>query len=229
MVGLKRTMRKPGTLFRYRSLSGDGFRHTQDIFLRHRLYLPVHFQLNDPTEGVYRHKKGLERRGDSYYAPDSPLLHHDKEVRVLSFSEDHRNALMWSHYADYHQGICIGFKRAIMEQLAPLQQVHYRTRVPTLPEELPEEDKLSAGFLSKSVDWGYEREWRIITFDRREYLDLPRGAISVVVFGVRTPQDDRDWVLEWLRLSECKAAVKEVEFSGHAARMHVSSFNKGDE
>jgi len=222
-------MRRPGTLYRYRSLAGEGFRHTQDIFLRHRLYLPVHSQLNDPTEGVYRHKKRLERRGDSHYAPDSPLLHPEKETRVLSFSEDHRNALMWSHYADYHRGICIGFRRAVMEQLAPLQQVHYRARVPTLPEELPEEEKLSASFLSKSGDWGYEREWRIITFDGREYLNLPCGAISVVIFGARTPKDDREWVLEWLRLSESKAAMKKVEFSGHAAKMHVSSFSKGDE
>ncbi len=222
-------MRLPGTLFRYRSLTGDGFRHTQDIFLRHRLYVPIHTQLNDPTEGVYRHKKSLERRGDSYYAPEAPLLHPDKEVRVVSFSEDQRNALMWSHYADYHRGICIGFRRQVMEQLATLHRVHYRVRVPTLLEELPEEDKLSTAFLSKSKEWGYEREWRIITFDGRQYLDLPRGAISVVLFGFRTPQEDREWVVEWLRLSESKAAMRKVEFSGHAAKMHVSSFDKGEE
>lgn len=96
-------MKRPATLFRYRSLAGDGFRHTQDLFLRHRLYIPLSSQFNDPTGGAYRHRKGLVQRGSSLFAPDCPLLLPKEHVRVVSFTEDHRNTLMCSHYADYHR------------------------------------------------------------------------------------------------------------------------------
>lgn len=219
-------MRQSRVLYRYRSLTGSGFRYTQDIFLRRRLYLPERWELNDPTEGAYRLKpRVLEEAGLSYHTY-SPLRAANDDARILSFSESERNALMWSHYADQHRGICIGFKRSALEGIADLRQVRYRSRVPVLSAETVDEAKSEAGFLSKSTHWKYESEWRIINFEGKKYLDLPSDAISVVVLGVRTSQEDREWLFEWLRLSGCSAVVKFVEFSGHAAKMHVLPFRQ---
>ena len=55
------------------------------------------------------------------------------------------------------------------------------------------------------------------------------GIITQVIFGERTPKEDREWVFEWLRLSNCKAATKRVRFSGAVARLHVETYREEDE
>lgn len=211
-----------GTLFRYRSLAGDGFRFAQEIFLRHRLFLPLHSQLNDPAEGVYRIATPLEKRGDRWVAPDLPLIRHEGTVRILSFSEDAKHPLMWAHYADSHRGICLGFDTSYLTRIA---QVRYPTRIPRLDPKLPDARKLEAAFLTKRAAWSYEREWRIIQSEAAEdsysYINFPPHAITEVVLGHRITEDDEDWVRQWLRLGECKARLRRATFSGSVGRLHL--------
>jgi hypothetical protein len=217
------------TLFRYRSLSGDGFRFTQDIFFRRRLYWPLHSNLNDPAEGVYRVALGLVQHTDGKWsAPDVPLARPEIDVRVLSFSEDPKHPLMWSHYADAHRGICIGFRR---DKLPTTVRVRYPQRVPRLDPSLSVEERTRAAFLTKRAPWTYEREWRLIgtpeTSAGSPYIALPAGAITQVIFGDRTSDDDRSWVLEWLRLSDHRVRVRQVRFSGSVGRLHLSDLHNG--
>ena len=224
-------MTKVATLFRYRSLAGDGFRFVQDIFFRNRLYWPLHSQLNDPAEGVYRHKLPLVQRTDGKWYPQAaPLLAPDGDVRVLSFSEDPAHALMWAHYADAHRGICLGFRRSFFSQATP---VRYPNRVPRLDPNLPETKRRSAAFLTKRAAWSYEREWRLIGLDSgseaHRYVSLRKGVITQVIFGARTSRDDRDWVFQWLKLTSCRARTRRVQFSGAAARLHLEDISENYE
>jgi len=224
-------MRRVTTLFRYRNLAGDGFRFAQEIFLLNRLFWPLHSQLNDPAEGVYRHALRLVRHFNGLlYPPDAPLLRPGGDVRVLSFSEDPKHPLMWSHYADAHRGICIGFRRDFFSQAMP---VRYPQRVPRLDAGLPPETKRAAAFLTKRPAWAYEREWRLIDFDdasrNNPYVTLCPGVVTQVIFGERTSRDDRDWVFQWLRLSGCRAVTRRVRFSGAAARLHIENVTERDE
>ena len=194
-------MRKVTTLFRYRSLAGDGFRFAQDIFLRNRLFWPFHSQLNDPAEGIYRELVGLVQSPDGrWYAPDAPLKRPDMDVRVLSFSEDPKHPLMWSHYANSHRGICIGFRRDFFPGVL---RVRYPQRVPRLNLGLPVEQKRATAFLTKRKAWAYEREWRLVDSTNasrdKPYVTLKPKIITQVIFGEQTPLEDREWVFEWLR------------------------------
>src|ERR1039458_1306131 len=40
-----------------------------------------------------------------------------QQVGVLSFSKNRDHILLWSHYADNHQGICIGYNKEILLKL----------------------------------------------------------------------------------------------------------------
>lgn len=219
-----------GTLYRYRSLAGDGFRNTQDIFLRKRLYWPLHSELNDPAEGSYRDAVGLEKGSDGrWYAPKVPLKRPIAEARVLSFTEDPRHPLMWAHYANAHRGLCLGFLRSA---LTGVQPVRYPARVPRVSADTPEEELAAKTFLTKRKAWAYEREWRLVSAatasEQQSFVGLSAKALARVILGERMPPEDREWVFEWLRLSGCHASTWRVTFSGAEAKLHLVRVSPSD-
>ena len=74
---------------------------------------------------------------------------------LLSFSKTWKNPLLWSHYADRHKGICLGFD--VRDDLG--ESVEYvKSRVPLdLP---PTSDLVKRTLFSKYEGWSYEEEWR---------------------------------------------------------------------
>ena len=47
---------------------------------------------------------------------EEALKHSLQTVGICSFSKARKNQLMWSHYADEHKGICIGFKEEYLRE-----------------------------------------------------------------------------------------------------------------
>ncbi|MBL0543901.1 DUF2971 domain-containing protein [Aeromonas jandaei] len=96
---------------------------------------------------------------------------------IVSLSETHRNLLMWSHYANSHRGICIGYKSNFLSSLprpekendegkySPIK-VNYdscRFDIEKYLNEKPFFREMAIESLSKkSDDWIYEKEHRCI-------------------------------------------------------------------
>lgn len=87
------------------------------------------------------------------------------EFVVLSLTEDPGSLLMWGHYAANHSGFIIGFAsdQDILAGVSPhrqLARVRYSSERPSREvfEQLTREELL----LTKSREWNYESEWRII-------------------------------------------------------------------
>jgi len=68
--------------------------------------------LNDPFEGIY-YERGLRNLsqavGDRYKDTVRYVQEHIKKVGVICLTEAKDNLLMWSHYANNHKGIAVGF------------------------------------------------------------------------------------------------------------------------
>ena len=74
---------------------------------------------------------------------------------MLCFSRKWQNPVLWSHYADSHRGICLGFE--VDEQsILPVRYVSKRTPLP-LP---PTQDAMKQLLFTKYRDWSYEEELR---------------------------------------------------------------------
>ena len=96
---------------------------------------------------------------------------------------------MWSHYADGHRGICLEFDRG-NDLIGTTQQVKYRKTYPewTNPYEMPDPLDL---ILTKSEEWWYEREWRIVATPldgplkicNADFVRLPDGALTAIIVG----------------------------------------------
>jgi len=88
----------------------------------------------------------------------------NEKFGLVCFSDDWVNPLMWSHYAEKHRGICLGFD----VDTRVLHQVRYVSDRPSL--EVPPTLETAQGLLwTKFRDWSYEREWRAwLQLDERE-------------------------------------------------------------
>lgn len=109
----------------------------------------------------------LKRIEDGSFATD--LL---KDVGIVSLSKDPLSILMWSHYAEFHRGFVLEFRIPIMgrkkdlplatDRLLPLP-VQYKSERPyvAVGTELPI-DLLEKIVLTKSLEWSYEAEERVL-------------------------------------------------------------------
>ena len=114
---------------------------------------------------------------------------------VCCFSEIWDSILMWSHYADHHQGICLGYDETdfMKKHSGILNKVRYSTHYPdvTLGEITRDPNKMLEKYLlTKHVDWRYEKEWRLIIIEDacRKRVTSP-FPIKEIIVGVKTDSE----------------------------------------
>lgn len=134
----------------------------------------------------------------------------NNNVGVLRLSEVRDSLLMWGHYSENHQGFLIGFdqdhpffsiRRGPDDEFGFLRQVKYcgnRPRV-NLAHTAGTE-----WFETKSQDWSYEREWRMmrVLHDAQRRIDaaphpiclfgFPVEAVTEIIIGLRSTQELRN-------------------------------------
>jgi len=113
--------------------------------------------------------------------------------RVYCLSEKPDSPLMWALYADAHRGVCLEFDGRI----APFTRQSAATKV-EYQRVYPTYDVVTVGYqplVTKSADWSYEAEWRVIAEERAfalgnetfktddGFLTLPDGALKSVTIG----------------------------------------------
>ncbi len=88
--------------------------------------------------------------------------------RICCLAENHCSILMWSHYAGQHLGYCIGFRRISGINFGDgsiCKPVNYTNDYPlcTLSQIGPNGDLTDALLYTKSREWEYENEWRLLS------------------------------------------------------------------
>lgn len=136
------------------------------------------------------------------------------QLGILSLTETPDNLLMWAHYAASHEGFVIGVdenhsyfncKRSSDDDLRRLSKVKYVEKRPSLSmTQLTVEDVL----LTKSRQWEYEKEWRIlrplleadkVIQDAKQavYLfEFPPEIIRSVILGYRISEGLKDRIIQ---------------------------------
>jgi hypothetical protein len=124
------------------------------------------------------------------------------KTRVLSFSENWDNILMWSHYADSHKGLCLGFTVSRRARDTDFKNVRYpsasdENERPTLDlsyEEFKTTQMAEKAIFVKSHDWKYEKEVRLVgPWAKDKYYSLHanrnRIALSEVIYGSKMSKE----------------------------------------
>ncbi len=170
-------------------------------------------------------KKLCSMRGDSWpheiekaFGPTEPRtqsLHpmiHDgvrelsRRLRVFCLCDNKTSVTMWSHYADHHRGVVLGFDTRVLEDewKTIAEPVEYPICLPevfsidqllaTVMFGCPLPDtyaSLRSWVTTKAPEWAYEKEWRLFDIVGRMELGcrdakcIPRGVIREIVLGCR--------------------------------------------
>lgn len=122
---------------------------------------------------------------------------------ILCFTHLCNNQLMWTHYAKSHTGVCIQFRvRSVDEHshidfIGEAQPVEYADRCPVINfvrdnrADIPRK-----AFLTKTLPYNYEEEWRIVRYDDGPGLKpIPKGIIGRVLLGVKIERGNRERVI----------------------------------
>lgn len=93
------------------------------------------------------------------------------KMGIACLSEADNSLLMWAHYANNHRGMCVEYELLEFNSrlgFSPVPIIYSDERVSIHTFETLEQDiqgKFIESLTSKSADWSYEREWRIIRED----------------------------------------------------------------
>lgn len=125
-----------------------------------------------------------------WYTGYSTLQHILDTVGVICFSIDPDNYLMWSHYTKNHTGFCVGFDENILDSFDDFEcfgQVNYSHSVPVFNYFTQNKNEFyKAIFLNKSLNWEYEREFRIITRGNgNKHFDC--SLVKEIIIGCKSP------------------------------------------
>lgn len=119
-----------------------------------RLKVATFDDLNDPFElrGV-RLENRSERKRFNHWRKRTAA-----ELGLMCFSKCWRNPVLWSHYAEEHKGICLGFD----VPASCLSKVQYAPERLQFEQLIPNKCQLQKLLRTKYEDWKYEAEYRRI-------------------------------------------------------------------
>jgi hypothetical protein len=141
--------------------------------------------------------------------------------------------LMWAHYAEKHKGVCLEFDA---KQIGNSYRVLYPDLLQAIGPDTLNDPKalLDAVLLSKSSEWAYENEYRILARDKNadpgflattdeDFLDLLPGALTGIIVGCNADiQAIRSAVQDCAPHLPMKQAVK----APHKYHLEIVEFSK---
>lgn len=106
-----------------------------------------------------------------------------KDFKVSCFSEVSDDVLMWSHYADRHKGLCLGFDLNILCPEYVLYPVNYIDDVQQIDGMANTPYVFYYWVTFKASRWKYEKEIRAVSKNGLSIIPFPKDALREVTFG----------------------------------------------
>lgn len=170
-----------------------------------------------PTKRIRRQKRGQIIREYRPLALQSSEKFF-RESGFYSLSETPRNPAMWAHYAANRTGFCIGFNTCgPPEGFAACPAIKYQKERPKTHLSLHNSEisadiikldlELENAFLTKSIDWVYEKERRYITelgcegYKTDDMITIKPLKIGFILFGAKTSDDNKAYIKDLIAKS----------------------------
>ena len=155
-----------------------------------------------------------EKQGFLLSAKKIPKIKSDL-FGIFCLSEVCNDILMWSHYADGHKGVCIGFKvkKLLAEPLKDnIKKVIYSSERVSIPHGVSQEegekavDKLVR---TKSTHWLYEKEWRFSCLLKENSLEKKDGNNNkgAIFYPFENGEDAIAEVILGCEICTCRKAI----------------------
>lgn len=229
----------------YKHLSFDQYFKVLEIFTDCHLKFTPPARFNDPYDCV----AVTEIEGNKN--PDLLQKALTEKLAVTCFNNNPLSILMWSHYAQSHQGFVIEFRipQPFIYGPAPdvltLLKVIYtdtfpKTVLPSIPFTPWSNDFLKImnqmvknQFLTKSIEWKYEEEFRVLKHDYDPndedslFVKFPPLSIASVILGAKLNSDDEKYnrlsnaINQYNLSNKCHLPVYQAQLQPHSFKLEV--------
>lgn len=153
------------------------------------------------------------------------------QVKLCSFSKSYNSnnsKLMWSHYADNHNGACLEFNLGELWRVSMENSDHSIVNESIVPHIVEYKNKLQELQLGtdrefyraikcKQQEWSYEEEVRLIHMsdntDEFEDINFPFSHLSKVIFGLNMSQDNINKIIDSINNNEEVTDIKYEKMS----------------
>jgi hypothetical protein len=130
---------------------------TTYIFPEQRMKVSRFQDLNDPFElGCHDTSAKMDRLRHIQFSNTANMLY-----GLISFSDNWKSPVMWAHYANKNQGVCLGFD-IDPDYIGHVKYTESRLVRPYIANDLKLIQTLAEMFFHKALEWSYERELRAI-------------------------------------------------------------------
>lgn len=157
-----------------------GINRDWNTIISNNLWMNQAIKFNDPYDCAFLYNHHSKETYDPQKEKDLAFEEYIKQIKqdkssqnvqssifIFCFSEKCDSLLMWGHYADEHKGICIGYNLKNLIENYDCLPVIYNKQMPQIKDiDFNSPETLYECILTKSVDWKYEYEWRIIKIDK---------------------------------------------------------------
>jgi hypothetical protein len=136
-----------------------------------------------------------------------------KNYKISCFSKICTEVLMWSHYADKHNGICVGFDfRHRYGEKFILCPIRYLDEIKSLDGETDVNRIIMYWLTTKSRRWAYEEEIRAIAISTEtedvEFINYEPKYIKEIIFGSNVSQQKIDSTI--LKIKESRISNSNI-------------------
>ncbi len=169
-----------------------------------------------------KQRREMEKKLNNRNTISNILKKKKKEYKISCFSKKYDEILMWSHYADKHNGICVGFDfpHEYPEKFI-LSTVKYLDKIKALDGETDTNKIILYWLTTKSERWCYEEEVRAITKSKNksdfEFVNYDMDRIREIIFGCNVSQVKIENAIK--RIKKSKLPHKKITFK----RMRVDT------
>lgn len=182
-------------------------------------------------EHAYTEIQSMQNAAD---AIDNAIQNLRKQYKIGCLTTEYKNRLMWSHYGNSHQGICIEYDFANVDfleaQTIPLPVYYSNTRpyfaltsaVPSTSINEHLDNVALQSLFCKDQIWSYENEWRIlIAADADSNYLMP--PISCIYLGAAIPNTYKHIIINVAQ--KCNIPVKQMTLDRTTYDLHAKSIS----
>ena len=191
----------------YKFLSINEF--TRDVILTEEFYFGDWEKMNDPMEGYFEYNPGETIQNNL-----DDLRNEKNKYGICCFSKKYDQVLMWSHYTDNHQGICIEIE--IDEELCKnnnifISEIDYVHNIENIVGR--DTTLLSViGLLCKKIKiWKYEKEIRLFCEGKNTKHKI--GKIKRIFLGARFNQNNL--IENYINKRDIKVVQAKINFKSN--------------
>ncbi|MCH5193045.1 MAG: DUF2971 domain-containing protein [Oscillospiraceae bacterium] len=195
-------------LFKYRPINTiEQLIRVLDSIKNCRIFFPTYKQLNDPLEssGYVIELTGYAGKGATFLSDEEDRFVQVKrqEYRILALTENCFSPSMWAHYASDYKGICIGYWKnevfSLARQLKYIREPHVAKSSNEMGlfdfDDVEFDKAVYESFFYKHADWDYEKEWRIVSKQKDNFLEYNSSNLACIIFGNNLNEEIRNFLI----------------------------------